>query len=274
MKGSSDMDIFLKCGLFFLLGAFLSLYLGWSCLLTTLTVSAVYLVTGGWRFAKVVCFTIERDLRALHVLLTMKWNVRKYHRSGSSIPKLFKATADKYPNKTCFIFEDKRWTFQEVDLYSNAIANYFFEAGVRQGNVVAIFMENHPAVVFYWLGLAKIGAVGALVNYQLRDKPLVHCLEAADAHALVFGSEMTGAVRDIAGNLPQGIQLYMTGRGSADGLRAVLLDPLLEKSPTYTPPAPAGIKFIGRLFYVYTSGTTGLPKAAIISHSRYGNILS
>lgn len=269
VKGNSVMDVFLKCGLLFLLGAFLSFYLGWSCLATTLTVFAVYLVTGGWRFAKVVCFTIKRDLRALHVLLTMKWNVRKYHRTGSSIPKLFKATADKYPKKTCFIFEDKSWTFQEVDQYSNAIANYFYEAGIRQGNVVAIFMENHPNLVFYWLGLAKIGAVGALVNYNLRDKPLLHCLEAANAQAFVFGSEMTGAVRDVVGDLSQGTQLYMTGQGPVEGLRAVLLDPLLEKSPTYPPPTPTGIKFTGRLFYVYTSGTTGLPKAAIISHSRF-----
>ena len=77
-------------------------------------------------------------------------------------------------------------------MYSNAIANYFFEAGVRQGNVIAIFMENHPAVVFYWLGLAKIGAVGALINYNLRDKPLSHCLEAANAMGIVFGAEMAG----------------------------------------------------------------------------------
>ena len=79
---------------------------------------------------------------------------------------------------------------QDVDLYSNSIANYFYEAGIRQGNVVAIFMDNHPKVVFYWLGLAKIGAVGALINYNLRDKPLLHCVEAANAQGLVFGSEM------------------------------------------------------------------------------------
>ena len=58
-----EMDVFLKCGLFFLLGAFLSFYLGWSCLLTSLTVVAVYLGTGGWKFAKVVYNTLGRDLR-------------------------------------------------------------------------------------------------------------------------------------------------------------------------------------------------------------------
>ena len=64
VKGNGNMEnTFVKCGLYFLLGAFLSWYLGWSCLLTTLTVAAVYLVTGGWRFAKVVCNTLLRDIR-------------------------------------------------------------------------------------------------------------------------------------------------------------------------------------------------------------------
>ena len=61
---------------------------------------------------------------------------------------------------------------------------------MREGDVIAIFMENQPAVVFYWLGLAKIGAVGALINYNLRDRPLSHCLEAANAMGIVFGAEM------------------------------------------------------------------------------------
>ena len=64
VKGNGNMEnTFVKCGLYFLLGAFLSWYLGWSCLLTTLTVAAVYLITGGWRFAKVVCNTLLRDIR-------------------------------------------------------------------------------------------------------------------------------------------------------------------------------------------------------------------
>lgn len=80
--------------------------------------------------------------------------------------------------------------FQEVDLQTNAIANYFFESGIRKGNVVAILMENRPEVVLYWLGLAKIGAVGALINYNLRDKSLLHCIEAAEAHGIVFSQEL------------------------------------------------------------------------------------
>ncbi|XP_045194546.2 long-chain fatty acid transport protein 4-like [Mercenaria mercenaria] len=258
----------LKLVSFFMLGVFFSYYLGLSCLLTTLAVFGVYLATGGWRFMKVVIKTLPRDLRALSVLLTLKWNVKKYNNTGSSIPKLFQATVEKFPNKTCFIYEDKRYTFQEVDLLTNSIANYFYESGIRQGNVFAILMENRPEVVFYWLGLAKIGAVGALINHNLRDKSLLHCIHAAEAHGIVFSQELSPAVQDIAKDLPNTVQLYYIGQGSVSGVSAISLDPLLDKSPTYQPPAPK-TRFTDKLFYVYTSGTTGLPKAAIISHSRF-----
>ena len=46
------------------------------------------------------------------MLITLKLSVRKYHQTGSSIPKLFGETVKKYPNKTCFLYEDQRWTFQ------------------------------------------------------------------------------------------------------------------------------------------------------------------
>lgn len=73
---------------------------------------------------------------------------------------------------------------------SNAIGNYFYESGIRPGDVVAIVMENRPEVVFYWLGLGKIGAVGALINFNLREKSLLHCIEAAQAHGIVFSEEL------------------------------------------------------------------------------------
>lgn len=53
----------LKLTGFFLLGIFLSYYLGWTCMLTTVTVFGIYLVTGGWKFMKVVIKTLPRDLR-------------------------------------------------------------------------------------------------------------------------------------------------------------------------------------------------------------------
>ncbi|KAJ8299889.1 hypothetical protein KUTeg_021408 [Tegillarca granosa] len=205
--------VFLKCAAFFALGAFLSWYLGWSCLVTTLTVFIVYLVTGGWKFTWVVLNTLKRDIRALKVLITLKLGVNKNIKEGNTVAKLFTKTARKYPNKPCILFKEETWTFQEVEDYSNQVANYFFDAGYRKGDVVAIFMDNRPQYICFWLGLSKIGVTAALVNYNLRNQPLAHSISAADAKGIIFAEELAQ----------------------------------------------------DKLFYVYTSGTTGLPKAAIIN---------
>lgn len=51
-------------------------------------------------------------------------------------------------------------------------------------------MENRPEYVGIWIGLSKIGAVGALINTNLRNDPLVHSIQVADSKALIYGSEL------------------------------------------------------------------------------------
>ena len=60
-----------------------------------------------------------------------------------------------------------------------------------QGDVVAIFMENCPEFVILWLGLAKIGVVPALINFNLKMKTLAHCISVSEARALIYGSELS-----------------------------------------------------------------------------------
>ena len=115
-----------------------------------------------------------------------------YQNSGDNVVSLFQQTVRKYPNKTAMIMIDERqWTFQEVDEYSNAVANYFYEQGYRKGDVVAIFMESRPEFVIIWLGLAKIGVISALINFNLRREALAHCIQISGAKSLIFGAEFT-----------------------------------------------------------------------------------
>ncbi|KAH3802823.1 hypothetical protein DPMN_156513 [Dreissena polymorpha] len=130
------------------------------------------------------------------------------------------------PKRSVFIFDDKKWTFQEVDLLTYAIANFFNESGIRQGHVVALVMENRPDLVFYWMGLAKIGAIAALINFNLREKSLLHCVQAAQAQCVVFSEEMAPAVADISRDLPKSCRLYYMGGGQCPVVGAVSLDPL------------------------------------------------
>ncbi len=72
---------------------------------------------------------------AASVLLRVKMNVRRHLREKNTIPKLFAETVRRHRNKTALIFEGtgERWTFQQLDEYSNRVANLLLERGFKVG---------------------------------------------------------------------------------------------------------------------------------------------
>lgn len=153
------------------------------------------------------------------MLLRVKMNVRRHLSEKNTIPKIFAETVRRHGDKTALIFEGtgKRWTFRQLDEYSNRVANLLLERGfkvgatlsllllphappqprfsgnfsLQDGDVVALFMENRSQYVGLWLGMAKIGVEAALINFNLRLEALVHCITISNAKALVFGSELS-----------------------------------------------------------------------------------
>lgn len=77
-----------------------------------------------------------------------------------------------------------------METYSNRIANFFLSRGYSKGDTVALFMENRPEYVATWLGLAKIGVIPALINYNLSQDSLLHTVEIADCRAIIYGLEL------------------------------------------------------------------------------------
>ncbi|MEQ2164283.1 hypothetical protein GOODEAATRI_005011 [Goodea atripinnis] len=168
------------------------------------------------------------------------------------------------------------WSFKELQERCNAVAHWALAQGWAEGDVVALYMENHPLVVALWLGLAMVGVEAAFINYNLRQQPLLHCVGVSGARAMVFGAEMTKAVSEVAGSLQPGMVLFCTGdeenKEELCSFQAQSLEALLTRSPTHPPNYKLKKDFNDRLFYIYTSGTTGMPKAAIVVHSRYFRI--
>ena len=90
-----------------------------------------------------------------------------------------------------FYFEDQKWTFSQIDEFSNRVANIFLEYGYHPGEEVALFMDNRPEYVGIWLGLAKAGLVTALINTNQRCDQLIHSVTVVKCKAVIFGSELT-----------------------------------------------------------------------------------
>ncbi|CAL4059398.1 unnamed protein product, partial [Meganyctiphanes norvegica] len=234
------------------------------------TAAGLWLALGGHYTLWQVYATLPRDAKALYRFLTLIWHIKKAERNNSSVPKLFQARVQEHPSKIAFYFEDEKWTFQQVEDYSNQVANYFADQGIKHGDAVALFMENRVEYICTWLGLTKIGAIPALINYNLRLKPLHHCIVVAECKMIICGAEVYQALSDIKDDLG-GMPIFISGASKDENMLTgcVDLDKALSISSTNVPCQLESVNFTDKMVYIYTSGTTGLPKAAVIKHSRY-----
>ncbi|KAF8765033.1 Long-chain fatty acid transport protein 1 like protein [Argiope bruennichi] len=256
--------------LFFLIFCFLAFYEGLPLLISFVLAYVAFLIIGGKEHTAVMARTLPRDIRALYRLSKMKMFIRKCRKRNATVGEIFQSLVKKHPNKTCIMHEDKKWTFQDIEDYSNQVANCFHKLGFQYGDDVALFMDSKVEFVAIWLGLSKIGVVPALINSNLRQQSLAFSITVVNCKAVIFGSELIQAVSDVSPLLKDvdGLQYFCLGEFDSATVPAKSLDTLIPESPT-TPPKHHKGSMNDRLFYVYTSGTTGMPKAAIIRHSRF-----
>jgi fatty-acyl-CoA synthase len=185
--------------------------------------------------------------------------------------------ARKSGGGTAILFEAERWTFDEWNGAANRVAWWGADQGIGRGEVVALLMENRPEFVASWMGLAKLGAVIALINTNLTGKALRHAFAAASARHLIVGSECLDRLATTADDLASPLRVWIARdpHGSARPIAwpsgAEDLDAALAEMTPANPPRAFrdGVVTGDDLFYIYTSGTTGLPKAARFSHLRF-----
>ncbi|XP_050307083.1 long-chain fatty acid transport protein 4 isoform X2 [Anthonomus grandis grandis] len=237
-----------------------------------IVVLVAYLAAGHWRWFYVALVTAPRDLGAL--IKYIKCQIQVKYLQGQDLPlyQIFQQNVRKHPHKPAILFEDQEWTFMQIDEYSNKIANIFKSHGYKKGDIVALYLENKPEFVCIWLGLSKLGVIVSLINTNLRLTSLVHSITIVKSQAVIFGAELSHALTEVLDKLESKVALYQincNNNASPKDERFENLDLLLKDAPVTKPQINEKIGHHDHLVYIYTSGTTGLPKAAVISTSRY-----
>ncbi|KAK2815878.1 hypothetical protein Q5P01_026345 [Channa striata] len=261
------------------LGAVQLLFLPWICNLSVV-LGLCLAWTGSWKFIHIVLCTIKRDLMCLLVILRVRFSMYQNFRNRRTIPALFGRMVILHPHKPALVYEatGEVWSFRELQERCNAVAHWALAQGWAEGDVVALYMESHPLVVALWLGMAMVGVEAAFINHNLRHHSLLHCVRVSGARAMVFGTEMREAVREVSSSLQHNMVLFSCGEQEDEAkfcnFQAQNLDTLLDCSPKHPPNYTLRKGFNDRLFYIYTSGTTGMPKAAVVVHSRYYRIVA
>ncbi|MGK2321548.1 long-chain-acyl-CoA synthetase [Gordonia rhizosphera] len=175
-----------------------------------------------------------------------------------SIGKTFQDAVAKYPDRPFLRFHGESMTYRECNAEVNRTAAYLAARGIGRGDVVAVLSKNHPDVLICMLAAVKLGAIAGMINYNQRGSVLEHSLGLIDAKILLLqpGQEEALDSVPVAARPATVIDFDELEKSRAD---------LSPDNPAATDDVEAG----DTAYYIFTSGTTGYPKASKMSHHRW-----
>lgn len=197
-------------------------------------------------------------------------------------------SAEKYPDNDAVVFVDKqlRYTYAEFKTLCDRAARGFMKMGVKKGDHVAIWATNHPEWVVTQFATAKIGAILVTVNPAYRTTELEYLLEQSDTNTiLLIESFKTSRYVDMLYNVCPELKDSEPGKLNVDKfpmLKNVVFLGSDEKPGMFTweqllkmgdsvpqeelQKIQASLDIHDTINMQYTSGTTGFPKGAMLTH--------
>lgn len=171
-------------------------------------------------------------------------------------------SASKSPDAVALVDGGRRCTFTELEARVSALAGAMLAAGLKPGQRVGMLFFNSMPLVEIYFATLRVGLVATPVNFRLTGREMAYILNDSQCQALFFGPEFSDAVAAVAGDL-ETVRLFVSPGGQGP-------DPCRDYEEMLASGAPAALSTEvnedSPCQIMYTSGTTGRPKGAVITH--------
>ena len=168
----------------------------------------------------------------------------------------------KTPDREALVFKDKRYTYGQFNQRVNRLANGLIGLGIEKGDKVAVLFMNCMEHVECYFALAKIGAVAVPNNFRYTGRELQYQIDQSDSKALIFGEMFQEVVNSIRPQLPKVKHCICVSEKGVEG--TIDYERLVQEGSPEEPLVP--VEDNDPAFIMYTAGTTGRPKGAVLTH--------
>jgi long-chain acyl-CoA synthetase len=181
----------------------------------------------------------------------------------ATIAELWQARVKELAAKTYLHWQEKSYTYAEMDELTGKTAGMLQRLGAKKGDHIAILVPNSVEFLFAWFGAMKGGFTAVTINTLLKAEELEYILNDSDAGILITTPQFRKALETVWGRLTQIRNVILTQADDAYA-DAKILATERDQSPSYTCP---DLKGDDKASMIYTSGTTGHPKGVVLNHS-------
>lgn len=214
--------------------------------------------------------TIGREFNYLKNLIPLLRGVKNITSDSTNLmTDDLEKLCDTHAVRPAFTDGERDWTYRQFESYANQVARWAVGQNYQPGDTVAVFAGNRMQYVAIWFGLSKVGVVPALVNFHLKGKALAHCLNISEPRGIIVDADLQKAWVSAQKSLDSESKVDVWAAfGEIDGAQD--FDRALKSQATTRPARSRRAKYRAgdMLMKMFTSGTTGLPKVAKVTHAR------
>ena len=156
---------------------------------------------------------ISREYSYFKFFLRLVGRSRKFDKKKyTTVADILEEQVEKTPNNIAIEFDDKKYTYREMDNEANKIANWAIGKGYKTGDVISLLMENKPEYIFTWFGLSKVGINIAFLNNNIKRKSLAHCIKKSGSRSLIISSDLMENLASAQEHIDGELDVYTAGQ--------------------------------------------------------------